>query len=132
MQCNCWLHWITIIQGRTTFNSQHWHTTHRAIKSIDIWDSHIGEDVDVGLLTCDAMYTCRKIPTFRETYCLHLQGSSVLSASPHGITLQKTNISNKDNQLKNHYANIRCLTPTSVTLDSLQRKCQVSTWSVFY
>jgi hypothetical protein len=32
-----------------------------------------GEDVDVGLLGCNAMWTVGRYQFFRKTYCLHLQ-----------------------------------------------------------
>jgi hypothetical protein len=32
----------------------------------DIWGSHGGEDVDGGLLGCDAIWTCAWVPTFRR------------------------------------------------------------------
>jgi hypothetical protein len=32
----------------------------------EISGSHGGEDVDVGLLGCDAVWNCRWIPTFRK------------------------------------------------------------------
>jgi hypothetical protein len=32
----------------------------------EIWGSHGGEDVNVGLLGCNAVWTCKHTPTFRR------------------------------------------------------------------
>lgn len=44
------------------------------------------DDVTVG---CDTMWTCRQLPVFQKTYCIHIQGSPT---SPHDITSQESNI----------------------------------------
>jgi hypothetical protein len=72
------------------------------VRWCEIWGSHGGEDVDVGLLGCNAVWTCRYIPTFRRDI---LSLSSpwrwrqyvppkrwYIPTSPHGVTTKKTNM----------------------------------------
>jgi hypothetical protein len=37
-----------------------------SVHPLEIWGSHGGKDVDVVLLGCNAVWTCRQIPTFRR------------------------------------------------------------------
>jgi hypothetical protein len=60
----------------------------------EIRGSHSSKDVDVSLLGCNAMRTCRSIPTYLPPQYVPLK-CWYLDISTHGITTQKSNVSNK-------------------------------------
>jgi hypothetical protein len=61
--------------NRKVSNKKRQHFKNMLVGLSEILGSHGGEDVDVSLLGCDAVWTCIKMPTFRRNI---LSPSSVL------------------------------------------------------
>jgi hypothetical protein len=60
--------------GLSIIISSSWLCKAYTFKTYEIWSTQGGEDVNVGPVGCNAVWTCRQYQRLGGTYCLHLQG----------------------------------------------------------